>query len=156
MRDSEVFKSGGVVLEGFELVLQSRYLNQSDISTRCVVCVCVCAHVCMLCHGRLFGCDKQNIREETGGLTQAFRALIIYFRKRILETSLSWQTTTCYLLWEIMTCQKNSEKKERRKNNWASLHRRNKAFLGIYRGMKMGKGRYEVGETGAWPSPEWV
>ena len=25
-------------------------------------------------------------------------------RKRILETSLSWQTTTCYLLWEIMTC----------------------------------------------------
>lgn len=47
--------------------------------------MCVCTHVCMLCHGRLFGCDKWNIREETGGLTQAFRALIIYFRKKNLR-----------------------------------------------------------------------
>lgn len=45
MRDSEVFKSGGVVLEGFELVLQSRYLTQPDISTRCVVCVCAHVHM---------------------------------------------------------------------------------------------------------------
>ena len=70
MRDSEVFKSGGVVLEGFELVLQSRYLTQPDISTRCVVCVCARAHACMFCHDHLFWCVKWNIREEIGGLTQ--------------------------------------------------------------------------------------
>ena len=52
MRDSEVFKGGGVVLEGFELVLQSRYLDQSDISTRCGVCVCVCVCVCVYVHMR--------------------------------------------------------------------------------------------------------
>lgn len=48
-------------MEGFELVLQSRYLDQSDISTRCV---------------------EWDTREEIGGITQAFRAFITYFRKK--------------------------------------------------------------------------
>ena len=69
-------------MEGFELVLQSRYLNQSDISTRCV---------------------EWDTREEIGGITQAFRAFTTYFRKKkTLETNLSWQTTACDILWETI------------------------------------------------------
>lgn len=52
-------------MEEFELVLQSRYLNQSRISARCV---------------------EWDTEEEIWGITQAFKELTTYSKKKkILE-----------------------------------------------------------------------
>ena len=138
MRDSEVFKSGGVILEGFELVLQSRYLTQ--IFPRGVLCVCARVHACMFCHDHLFQCVKWNIREEIGGLTQlSGHWQFISEKKNLRNKSKMANNCKLHIVGNYDMLEEFSE--EMRKNNWASLHRRNKVFLCIYRGIKMGKGR---------------
>lgn len=83
-------------MEEFELVLQSRYLNQSRISARCV---------------------EWDTEEEIWGITQAFKELTTYSKKKKknLRKQIMWQTTTCYILWGTVTRENNS-KKERRWN----------------------------------------
>lgn len=82
-------------MEEFELVLQSRYLNQSRISARCV---------------------EWDTEEEIWGITQTFKELTTYSKKKKnLRKQIMWQTTTCYILWGTVTRENNS-KKERRWN----------------------------------------
>lgn len=101
---------------------ESLCLNQSDTSGRSA---------------------EGDTREEIRGITQAFSEPTFYFVEKRNLRNLNWQTTMCCILGNYNVLGEFKEEEKRGGIIRASLHRRSKVFLDVYRGRGWGKKKRE-------------